>query len=85
MRMAGIEVAPPDINVSTYTFSPDVEHNTIRYGLSGISKIGEDLVKSILSNRPYESIEDLTSKVKINKPQVIKLARCVKTIHFSNL
>lgn len=75
MRMAGIEVAPPDINVSTYTFSPDVEHNTIRYGLSGISKIGEDLVKSILSNRPYESIEDLTSKVKINKPQVINLIK----------
>ena len=75
MRMAGIEVAPPDINVSTYTFSPDVEHNTIRYGLSGISKIGEDLVKSILSNRPYKSIEDLTSKVKINKPQVINLIK----------
>lgn len=75
MRMAGIEVAPPDINVSTYTFSPDVEHNIIRYGLSGISKIGEDLVKSILSNRPYKSIEDLTSKVKINKPQVINLIK----------
>lgn len=75
MRMAGIEVAPPDINVSTYTFSPDVERNTIRYGLSGISKIGEDLVKAILANRPYESIEDLTSKVKINKPQVINLIK----------
>ena len=75
MRMAGIEVAPPDINVSTYTFSPDVEQNTIRYGLSGISKIGEDLVKAILANRPYESIEDLTSKVKINKPQVINLIK----------
>ena len=75
MRMAGIEVAPPDINKSTYTFSPDLEHSTIRYGLSGISKIGEDLVKSILSNRPYNSIEDLTSKVKINKPQVINLIK----------
>lgn len=75
MRMAGIEVAPPDINVSTYTFSPDVKHNTIRYGLSGISKIGEDLVKTILANRPYNSIEDLTSKVKINKPQVINLIK----------
>ena len=75
MRMAGIEVAPPDINKSTYTFSPDVDHNIIRYGLSGISKIGEDLVKAILANRPYESIEDLTSKVKINKPQVINLIK----------
>ncbi len=75
MRMAGIEVAPPDINMSTYTFSPDVTHNTIRYGLSGISKIGEDLVHSILLNRPYNSVEDLTSRVKITKPQVINLIK----------
>lgn len=75
MRMVGIEVAPPDINKSTYTFSPDAEQNIIRYGLSGISKIGEDLVKTILANRPYNSIEDLTSKIKINKPQVINLIK----------
>lgn len=75
MRMAGVEIAPPDINKSTYTFSPDVEHNTIRYGLSGISKVGEEVVKSILSNRPYTSIEDMTSKIKISKPQVINLIK----------
>ena len=75
MRMAGIEIAPPDINKSTYTFSPDLEHNTIRYGISGIGKIGEDLVKAIIVNRPYQTIEDLTSKVKITKPQVINLIK----------
>ena len=75
MRMAGVEVAPPDINKSTYTFSPDVEHNTIRYGLSGISKVGEEVVKSILANRPYVSIEDVTSKIKISKPQIINLIK----------
>lgn len=75
MRMAGVEVAPPDINKSTYTFSPDVEHNTIRYGLSGISKVGEEVVKNILANRPYASVEDFTSKVKINKPQVVNLIK----------
>ena len=36
MRMAGISVSPPDINKSTFTFSPDVENSTIRYGMSGI-------------------------------------------------
>ena len=75
MRMSGVEVAPPDINKSTYTFSPDVEHNTIRYGLSGISKVGEEVVKNILSNRPYSSVEDFTSKVKVSKPQVINLIK----------
>ena len=75
MRMSGVEVAPPDINKSTYTFSPDVEHNTIRYGLSGISKVGEEVVKNILSNRPYSSVDDFTSKVKVSKPQVINLIK----------
>ena len=75
MRMAGVEIAPPDINKSTYTFSPDVEHNTIRYGLSGISKVGEEVVKSILANRPYESVDDFTAKVKVSKPQVINLIK----------
>ena len=75
MRMSGVEVAPPDINKSTYTFSPDVEHNTIRYGLSGISKVGEEVVNNILANRPYSSVEDFTSKVKVSKPQVINLIK----------
>ena len=75
MRMAGIQIAPPDINKSTYTFSPDLEHNTIRYGLSGISKVGDEVVKNILSARPYNSVEDLTNKVKITKPQVINLIK----------
>ena len=75
MRMAGVEVAPPDINKSSYTFSPDVEHNTIRYGLSGISKVGEEVVKNILTNRPYNSVEDFVSKVKVNKPQVVNLIK----------
>ena len=75
IKMTGVEIAPPDINKSTYTFSPDVENNIIRYGLSGINKIGKELVKSIIENRPYESIEELTQRNKINKPQVINLIK----------
>lgn len=75
IKMTGVEIAPPDINKSTYTFSPDVENNVIRYGLSGINKIGKELVKSIMDNRPYESIEELTQRNKINKPQVINLIK----------
>ena len=75
IKMTGVTIAPPDINKSTYTFSPDIENNSIRYGLSGINKIGKDLVKAIMDNRPFSSIEDLTSRVKINKPQVINLIK----------
>ena len=76
MKMANIEVTSPDINKSTYTFSPDVENNIIRFGMNGITKIGEDLVKNIITNRPYFSIQDFLSKVKINKTQMINLIKC---------
>ena len=75
MRMSGIDIAPPDINKSTYTFSPDVEKSLIRFGMSGIVKVGEDVVKSIIENRPYTSLNDFLVKVKINKPQMINLIK----------
>lgn len=76
MKSAGIEVSPPDINQSAYTFIPDEKKNLIRYGLRGITKIGQDIVKQIIENRPYTSIPDFLSKVKINKPQMVNLIKC---------
>ena len=75
IKASGVEVAPPDINKSKFTFFPDIENNTIRYGLSGITKIGEDLVKSIIEGRPYKSISDFTARNKVNKAQVINLIK----------
>ena len=76
MRSMGIKIVPPNINKSTYTFSPDADSNVIRYGLSGITKIGEELIQTILKNRPYTSLENFLDKVKINKPQMINLIKC---------
>ena len=75
MAQGGIYISPPDINSSGFTFSPDEKNNIIRYGLRGITKVGEDIVKSIIENRPYSSIDDFLSKVKINKPQMINLIK----------
>lgn len=76
MKSAGIKVSPPDINQSAYTFIPDEKKNLIRYGLRGITKVGDDIVKQIIENRPYTSIPDFLSKVKINKPQMVNLIKC---------
>ena len=76
MRMAGIEVAPPNINKSTFTFSVDQNEKTILYGMSGISGIGEDVVKEILAQRPYTGWQDFIAKVKVKKPQMINLIKC---------
>lgn len=75
MRMSGISVEPPDINKSTYTFSPDMDASIIRYGISGITKVGEEIVKQIIENRPYTSLPDFLSKVKVNKAQMINLIK----------
>lgn len=75
MKMAGIEVSPPDVNKSSYTFSPDPSANIIRYGLSGIVKVGKDVVQNIISARPYNSLDDFLEKVKIKKPQMINLIK----------
>lgn len=75
MKAQGVSITLPDINKSRYTFYPDVELNTIRYGMSGITRIGEDLIKTIIANRPYDSIEDFLGKVKINKPQMVNLIK----------
>ena len=75
IKSSGVNVAPPDINKSTYTFSPDIESNTIRYGLSGITKVGEELVKTIMDGRPYTSVDDFLRRIKINKPQMVNLIK----------
>ena len=75
MKSEGVKIVATDINRSQYTFAPDVKNNTIMYGLSGITKVGTDLVYKIMENRPYESIEDFLNKVKVNKPQMVNLIK----------
>lgn len=72
---SGFALRPPDINSSSYTFSPDCENNTIICGLYGLTRISADLVGTIIHNRPYESIEDFLNKVKVNKTQMLILIK----------
>ena len=75
MKHEGVDIVATDINKSEYTFAPDISGHRIIYGLSGITKVGDELVKQIMENRPYESIEDFISKIKINKPQMVNLIK----------
>lgn len=63
----GINILPPDINKSVYTFSPVVETNSIVYGLRGITRVPETLIKDIFSARPFTSYQDFFARVKIGK------------------
>jgi len=75
MQSSGINISLPDINKSSYTFTPDVENNTIRYGLRGITRIGEDYIKQVIANRTYSSLQDFLIQVKTSKTQAISLIK----------
>lgn len=75
MSARGIKVSPPSVNLSTFTFKPLLKENKIIYGLKGITRVGADLISQIMTNRPYTSLNDFLSKVKVNKPQMVNLIK----------
>ena len=72
---AGIKVSLANINKSNYGFAPDVENNQILFGLKGMLNVGDDLVASIIDNRPYSSPKDFLNKVKPGKQAMISLIK----------
>jgi len=72
----GIKVAPPNINDSSYTFTPVVERNEILYGLRGITRLSTSTIREIMEMRPFDSLEDFLERVKVNKIQMTNLIKC---------
>ena len=72
----GIKVSPPNINTSSYTFTPVVESNEILYGLRGITRLSTSIIKEIMEMRPFDSLEDFLERVKVNKIQMTNLIKC---------
>ena len=75
MGNEGIKVSPPDINNSSFTFTPIAKDNKILYGLRGITRISVDKVNEIITARPYSSMNDFLSKIKVNKIQMSNLIK----------
>lgn len=71
----GITVAPVDINISEYGFTPDEATNSIKFGLKGLLNVGEDVVAAIVSHRPYNSFEDFCCKVRLTRKPMISLIK----------
>ena len=72
-KKMGIEVVPPNINISYEDFRP-VNDTTISYGLNAIKNVGLKALKTIINERDkngeHESIFDLCARVdqqKVNK------------------
>jgi DNA polymerase III subunit alpha len=77
----GIEVEPPDVNVSAEDFR--VVEGKIRFGLNAVKNVGESAVRSILAARdeggPFESLWDFCERVDpqvVNKRALESLVKC---------
>lgn len=69
----------PDINQSRLSFTPNVERNSILYGLKGITRVTEPVINEIMNNRPFDSMQDFMNKVTkriVTKDKVINLIKC---------
>lgn len=76
----GIDVLPPNINKSMYSFEHDEEDNAILFGFNGIKGVGASTVEPIIAERNngnFINLEDLLNRIpSINKSAVENLIKC---------
>ena len=77
----GLSVLPPTINKSDKIFSID-EKGEIRFGLTSIKNVGENIVEAIIEERkkngPYKTLSDFLERVEskdLNKKSIESLAK----------
>lgn len=75
MQLQGIKVELPDINKSAVDFKPDIETNSILFGLGGLKGVSTDYLKTIIDNRPYSSFKDFYDKVELPTAQMFALVK----------
>jgi len=82
-RSSGIEVLPPDVNVSKLDFS--VSDGKIRFGLAAVKGVGEAAIESVIEARsepdggPFNGLFDFCERVdlrRVNRRVVEALVRC---------
>lgn len=71
----GIKMSLIDINKSQYMFEPDIENETIIYGMKGLAGVNGETIQNIIENRPYDGLEDFMEKTKCNKTVMISLIK----------
>ncbi len=80
-KHAGINILPPDINLSSQIFTP--EGGNIRFGLAAVKNVGEAIVGAVMFEReargPFKSLADLLYRVQhkdLNKKSIESLTKC---------
>lgn len=71
----GVKVSLVDINSSTYDFKPDAKNNRILYGLKALTAVGDEVIQTIINNRPYKTVKDFINKVNPKKNVMFNLIK----------
>jgi len=65
-REMGIQILPPDVNASEWSFTPDGE-KAIRFGLGAVKNVGQSAVEAIARARheggPFRSLDEFCERV----------------------
>ena len=61
-RRIGIRILPPDVNISSASWTLDRKAKAIRRGLVSIKGVGTGAAENIAANAPYTSITDLIER-----------------------
>ncbi|HSS72122.1 MAG TPA: error-prone DNA polymerase, partial [Gaiellaceae bacterium] len=61
----GVEVRPPDVNLSTATCA--IQQGAVRIGLGYVRSVGEEEAKAVAEGQPYADVADLARRAPVNK------------------
>ncbi len=75
MKNHGIHISLIDINRSQYMFEPDIENNTILYGMKALNGVGGEIIQEIIEKRPYTSMQDFINRTSCNKTVMVSLIK----------
>src|SRR5262249_52566266 len=86
-KQMGIEILPPDVNVSFDMFTP--KGTSIRFGLAAIKGLGQATVSAIIaareSGRPFKSLYDFTERVEARAVNKRMLESLIKAGAFDSI
>jgi DNA polymerase-3 subunit alpha len=86
-RDMDIEILPPDVNSSLQAFScvrRGMGNTLIQMGLQSIKGLGDKAIASIVTNAPFKGFDDLCSRTKLNKTQMVNLIKSGAVDKFIN-
>jgi error-prone DNA polymerase len=61
----GVEVRPPDVNLSAAACA--IEDGAVRIGLGYVRSVGEEEAKAVAAGQPYADVADLARRAPVNK------------------